>query len=241
MTTRTRSGKTFTLLFAAMLAVIALYLGFWLWQNRTPMIPGMVYFPAGAFVAGPDKRPASLHAYYLDQTEVSNAEFGEFCRATGCQAPEGAPDLPAVNVTMIQARAYATWRGKRLPTQLEWERAVRSSDGVRYPWGDADDPGLANVRDNTILLEHKVMPVQSYRPLPAYQMIGNVWEMVEGPASPDEPTAKRFEAAAGELWIQIRGGSYNTTLDEGAAFRFKVIPERYGSPEIGFRCARDRN
>lgn len=246
MAAHPRSGKNVTLLFGGVMAVIAAYLGIWLWQNRTPMVPGMVYFPAGRFLAGPDKEPAVLQAFYLDQTEVSNAEFAEFCRATGCAAPGGAPDLPVVNVTIAQARAYARWKGKRLPTQLEWERAVRSSDGVRYPWGDAEDPALANVRDNPILTEHKLMPVRSYRPLPALQMIGNAWEMVEAPATPDDVTVKQFEnlltpaATASEPWIQIRGGSYNTALRESAAFAFKAIPERYASPEIGFRCARDR-
>ncbi len=244
---RTRSGKVVTIVFTGVMAAIVIYLGFFLWRNRTPMIPGMVYFPAGRLLAGPDKQPATLEAFYLDQTEVSNAQFAEFCRATvSCPPPAADPNLPVVNVTMAQAREYAKWRGKRLPTQLEWERAVRSSDGVRYPWGDAEDPVLANVRDNPTLVEHKVMPVQSYRPLPAYQLIGNVWEMVEGPAKPDDFTLEFFghfltpAPAASEPWIQIRGGSYNTTLDQGAAFRFKVIPERYGSPEIGFRCARNR-
>jgi len=228
------------------MAAILVYLGFWLWQNRTPMIPGMVYFPAGRFLAGPDKKPTELDAFYLDQTEVSNAEFAEFCRATGCQAPQSAPDLPVVNVSVEQARAYAKWKGKRLPTQMEWERAVRSDDGVNYPWGNAEDPGLANVQDNPILLEHKPMPVTSYRPLPAYQMIGNVWEMVEGTAEPDDFTVELFAQylkpapTREEKWIQIRGGSYNTTLASSAAYKFKTIPERYGSPEIGFRCARSR-
>jgi formylglycine-generating enzyme required for sulfatase activity len=224
----------------------AAVLGVVLWTNRTPAIPGMVYFPSGSFLAGPDKKPAEVGAFYLDQTEVSNGEFAEFCRVTGCQPPVGDPGLPVVNVTVAQARAYAQWRGKRLPTQLEWERVVRSVDGVKYPWGDADDPGLANVLDNPILKDHVPMPVRSFRPLPAYQLIGNVWEMVEGEVVPDEITVGLFAnylapaPTAQEKWIQIRGGSFTTPLRDSVAYRYRVIPERYSSGEIGFRCAKSR-
>lgn len=243
-----RSGKSLTLAFVGVMFTVAVWAAYWLWIHRTPAIPGMIYFPAGAFLAGPDKKQVGLNAFYLDQAEVSNAEFAEFCRATTqCTTPEGPSDLPVVNVTIAQARAYAKWRGKRLPTQMEWERAVRSADGVKYPWGDLEDAGLANVRDNPILTEHKLMPVRSYRPLPAYQMAGNVWEMVEGKAAPEgsviDEGAQLLSPppTASEPWIQIRGGSFNTVLSAAAGYNFRVIPERYFSPEIGFRCARSRD
>ena len=85
----------------------------------------MVYIPAGSFLSGQNNTPTSLPAFYIDETEVSNAEFAEYCRAAGCTAPEGSPDLPVVRVTVAQARAFANWKGKRLPSGLEWERAAR--------------------------------------------------------------------------------------------------------------------
>jgi formylglycine-generating enzyme required for sulfatase activity len=244
----TRSGKSFTLAFVGVMVVIVVAAAYWLWIHRTPAIPGMAYFPAGVFLAGSDKKEINLGAFFIDETEVTNAEFGEYCRVTNaCKPPTEAADLPVVNITMAQARAYAKWRGKRLPTQLEWERAVRSADGVKYPWGDAEDAGLANVRDNPILLEHKLVPVRSYRPLPVYQMAGNAWEMVEDAATPDDATVELFAQyltpapSRSEPWIQIRGGSFNTPLESAVGYNFKVIPERYSSAEIGFRCARSRD
>jgi formylglycine-generating enzyme required for sulfatase activity len=242
-----RSGKAFTLVFVAVMLVVVAAAAYWLWIHRTPSVPGMAYFPGGVFLAGPDKKETKIESFYLDETEVSNAEFAEYCKATSaCTPPSDAGDLPVVNITVAQARAYAKWRGKRLPTQLEWERAVRSADGVKYPWGDSEDAGLANVRDNPILLEHKLIPVRSYRPLPVYQMAGNAAEMVEGVANPDDATVELFAQYLNppptrqEPWIQIRGGSYNTALSAAAGYSFKVIPERYSSPEVGFRCARSR-
>ena len=80
-----------------------------------------------------------MHAFYIDETEVSNADFAAYCAAAGCPAPEGAPDLPVVRVTIAQAREFAKWKGKRLPSLFEWERAARGTNGAKYPWGEADD------------------------------------------------------------------------------------------------------
>src|SRR5262249_45358111 len=141
-------------------------------------------------------------------------------------------------------RAYAHWRGKRLPTQLEWERAARGMDGIRFPWGDAEDPSRANVRDNTSLAQHVLMPVKSYKALPEYQMAGNAWEMVEGNIMPSEAAVALFSnlitppATAQEKWIQIRGGSFNTPLSAAVTYEWSPIPERFSAPDIGFRCAK---
>lgn len=205
---------------------------------QTQAIPGMIYIPAGGFLSGPQNTPASLPAFYIDEAEVSNADFAEYCRATGCAAPEGSPDLPVVRVTVAQAREFAKWKGKRLPSALEWERAARGTKGNKYPWGDAEDPSLANVAGTAL------KPVKSYPAYPEYQMAGNAWEMVEGEITPSAQAVVSFSAllkpppAADEKWIWIRGGSFNTPLAAAAGYEWSPMPERYSSSDIGFRCAK---
>lgn len=216
----THSGRFVVVVVVLLIGLISSAAGVYLWVHRVFAIPGMVYYPGGAFPFGPDNKPVNLGPFYIDEAEVSNADFAEFCRATGCVPPAGGPDLPVVNVTIEQARAFARWKGKRLPTPLEWERAARGVDAMRYPWGKEEDPKRANVLDNPTLKEHSLMPVKSFKAVPEYQMAGNVWEMLDGPD------------------IQIRGGSYNTPLAAAVTYEYRVIPERFAAPDIGFRCAR---
>jgi formylglycine-generating enzyme required for sulfatase activity/tRNA A-37 threonylcarbamoyl transferase component Bud32 len=238
------SGKRFVPVAVGIAAVILIAAMVYIWMHRTVAIPGMIYFPGGAFPFGADKKPVNLGPFYIDETEVSNADFAEFCRATGCTPPLGAPDLPVVRITVNQARAYAKWKGKRLPTAQEWERAARGVDGVRYPWGDAEDPSRANLLDNPTLTTHALMPVRSFAKMPAYQMAGNAWEMVEGPVTPSAAAVASFAAlmtpppTAQEKWIEIRGGSFNTPLPAAVTYEYSVIPERFSSADIGFRCAK---
>jgi formylglycine-generating enzyme required for sulfatase activity len=208
-------------------------------------IPGMVYLPEGAFLFGADKAPVQLHAFYIDETEVTNADFAEFCRATGCTGGRGVATLPVVDVTMMQARAFAEWKGKRLPTDREWERAARGVAGASYPWGDAEDPLRANVSDNSSLSRHELLPVRSIPAAQgAYQMVGNAWEMVDAPVTPSESAVNNLSAllnpppTAREKWIQIRGGSFSTAVADAAVYKWSQIPERFAGRNIGFRCAK---
>ena len=220
--TSTLSGRPLVIGMMAVVAVVVSAMGALLWLRKSPGIPGMIYFSAGSFRSGPDRKIVTLPAFFIDETEVSNADFADFCRANQCPAPAGPSDLPVVNVTVAQARAYAQWKGKRLPTALEWERAARGIDGYRFPWGDSEDPSRANVRDNPSLREHSLMPVRFFAASPLFQLVGNAWEIVEGAGAPE-----------------IRGGSFNTPLAEVPTSQGKPIPESYSAPDIGFRCARN--
>ncbi len=203
-----------------------------------PVIQGMIYIPAGSFLSGEQKVSTQLPAFYIDETEVSNADFAEFCTATGCPPPTAAPDLPVVSVTVAQAREYAAWKGKRLPSALEWERAARGTKGNIYPWGDAEDQRLANVSTKGL------KPVKSYAPYPEYQMAGNAWEMVDDNVVPSVGAKGAFAnlltppLTPEDKWITMRGGSFNKSLKFAAAWDFSSIPERYSSTDIGFRCAK---
>jgi len=238
------AGRPVVIGLVAVIGVLAIAAAVYLWANRVVAVPGMIYYPGGAFPFGPDNKPTNLGPFYIDETEVSNADYAEFCRATGCTPPTGAPDLPVVRVTIAQARAYAQWKGRRLPTAQEWERAARNVDAFRYPWGNEDDPKRANLLDNPTLLKHELMPVRSFAKLPEYQMAGNAWEIIDTSVVPSDAALSMFSTLVApaptreERWIQIRGGSYNTPLPAAVTYEYSPIPERFSGPDIGFRCAK---
>jgi formylglycine-generating enzyme required for sulfatase activity/tRNA A-37 threonylcarbamoyl transferase component Bud32 len=225
----------------AVLVAIAAGIAFWLLRPLpVPAVPGMVYIPAGTFLAGQDKKPATLKAFFIDETEVSN---GEFCKTMGCSIEPGLDNLPKVGITVAEARAYAKQVGKRLPTGLEWERALRGTQGALFPWGDQKDPSKANVSDNPAAT-HELMPVRSFSG-PLFNVIGNAWEMVEGPVTPSATAVAMFAtvmtppATAQEPWVTMRGGSFDRALEAGFSYDAVSIPERFSAQNVGFRCAKD--
>ena len=238
------AGRPIVLVMLAIIGVIVIAIATYLWMHRVEAIPGMVYYPGGAFPFGPDQKPVNLGPFYIDETEVSNADYAEFCRATGCASPTADPDLPVTRVTIDQARAYAKWKGRRLPTAQEWERAARGVNALRYPWGNEDDPTKANLLDNPTLQKHALMPVHSFVKTPEYQLAGNAWELIDTPVTPSDAAVGMFATlltpapTKAERWFQIRGGSYNTPLPAAVTYEYSPIPERFSGPDIGFRTAK---
>jgi formylglycine-generating enzyme required for sulfatase activity/tRNA A-37 threonylcarbamoyl transferase component Bud32 len=226
---------------AAAVVVIAGAIAFWLLRPvPAPMVPGMVYIPAGTFLAGQDKKPVGLKAFFIDETEVSNSDF---CKTMGCSVQPGQENLPKVDITVVEARAYAKQIGKRLPTSLEWERALRGTQGALFPWGDQVDASKANVSDNPAAT-HALMPVRSFTG-PPFNLIGNAWEMVEGAVTPSATAIAMFAnvmkppPTAQEAWVTMRGGSFDRALEAGFAYDAVSIPERFSERDVGFRCAKD--
>jgi formylglycine-generating enzyme required for sulfatase activity len=225
-------------------------------------LPGgvMMLVPGGPALLGGDRHSVNVPAFYIDATEVSNAAYVEFCRATGAPVPESAlahPDLPVVNVSFDQAQAFARWAGKRLPRAEEWEKAARGTSGQLLPWGDALDASRANVGGGA---GAGPQPVSSHpegrSPYGVLNQVGNVWEWVDAPVMPDqaqirnlssEPWAKILRPALSrqEKYTQIRGGSFSFLSEARLedlpqlVSDFAVLPARVGRPEVGFRCARD--
>ena len=171
----------------------------------------MVYVPAGEFLMGSSnadgeagaqekpQHPVYLDGYWIDRTEVTNAQYRKCVEAGACQEPGcwnnsdvNAPDQPVVCVSWDEAQAYAAWVGGRLPTEAEWEKAARGTDGRIYPWGNKFDGTRLNYCDRNCESAWKdtsaddgyalTAPVGSYpagaSPYGALDMVGNVSEWV---------------------------------------------------------------
>lgn len=173
---------------------------------------------------------------------------GWACTRFGRTAPV-VPEEPVVHVCFHEARAYATWAGKRLPTEPEWEKAARFDPATgrsrRYPWGDADPaPEHANLGQRHL----GPAPVGAYpagaSPLGVHQLIGDVWEWVDSgfagyPGFTAFPYREYSEVFFGGDYKMLRGGSFGT--DPAACrgtFRNWDHPVRR-QIFAGFRCARD--
>ncbi len=206
----------------------------------------MVLVPGGTFLFGKEKTPRDTPAYYVDRTAVTNASYAEFLKAANQSPPRGfksaAASLPVVNVSIKDARGFARWAGKRLPTSVEWEKAARGTDGRTYPWGDnAETKADEKIRNKA--LRPAAMETVAASPYGALQMVGNVFELVDQSMPPTPEAIQNFAAlltpkpTVDEPWCMIRGGSFKDPVPP--VFESGRIPERFHSDDIGFRCVRD--
>lgn len=210
-------------------------------QNTPEPPEGMVYVPAGEFIMGsrygdPDERPmhiASTKAFFIDKYEVSYAEYAQF--DPDFVIPEGKEDR-AVIVTWSQANAYAKWAGKRLPTEKEWEKAARGTDGRIFPWG--------NTYDNTYVVWDKTLTrggsiAQPESPYGCYDMAGSVWEWTADWYHPYPGNDVPMEQY-GEKYKVMRGGSnFNNHSFITTSHRYYVLPEKIAAYPVGIRCVKD--
>ena len=153
--------------------------------------------------------------------------------------PTGQGKFPVTGVNWADASAFARWKGKRLPTEEEWEAAARGANGFRYPWGDEWILGKANAGgENRTLIE--VGKYSSSSPFGVYDMVGNAWEW----------TSSNFKAYPGGNLPDIYKGKTNLKTIRGGSFESKkefatttyrigwsaTEAENYNS--TGFRCAK---
>jgi len=228
---------------------------------------GMVYVLGGVIRIGRDdgdknEIPAHVETvkpFFIDRTEVTNAEYLRFIEATGYAAPpswngssfpEGADAFPVTDVTWEDATAYATWAGKRLPSEVEWEFAARGPEGRLYPWGDKFRPDAANISSRAGE-KRQLSPVGQYAGgasvFGVVDLVGNAWEWTstDFAAYP----GGRVDARPGYSNLKvIRGGSYESTPQYATAtYRVGWPASRRNWPnpsqasygQTGFRCARD--
>jgi formylglycine-generating enzyme required for sulfatase activity len=230
---------------------------------------GMVLIPAGEFVMGKDEEegetadhsPAHrvhIDAFHLDRHEVTNAQYLEFCEQTDARLPEfwgmepmrsgpDFPDHPVVGVSWSEARQYAEWAGKRLPTEAEWEYAARGGlAGADYPFGDELQPTAANYWqwDELRSTGNGLMPVGSYPPngYGLYDMAGNVTEWVADAYHADyyvDSPAKNPPGPEGEKFFVIRGGGWHSGPGCIRVYFRNALPGNWRDFNVGFRCAKD--
>lgn len=201
------------------------------------------------FEAESPRRTVDLEAFWIDRTEVTNAQYQRFLEANPEHPapyldadwatpynwdqvkrtyPEGRANHPVVMVTWYDANAYCRGRQARLPTEAEWEKAARGTDGLTYPWGDEFDKDRCNIADSGI---RDTTPVGKYSPqgdspYGLADMAGNVWECV----------ADNYQGMTTRK--VLRGGSWTSSpVSARTARRFYFEPINRND-NIGFRCAR---
>ena len=222
----------------------------------------MVLIPAGPFIMGSEEygpetpqRTVDLGAYHIDRHPVTNAEYERFVDATGHgapqgwsgkQYPEGKADHPVYMVTWHDANAYATWAGKRLPTEAEWEKAARGTDGRRWPWGNEFDEAKTVVWENAMILGATTVPTTEYldgaSPYGVCHMAGQVEEWVEDWYKA-YPGSLYDSPCYGQRYKVVKGGSWFYTQQYArCAYRRCERPGAAGFADCdgpGFRCAMD--
>ena len=224
--------------------------------------------PAGLFLQGSNddrddekpRRAVPLPEFYIGQCEVTNEQFARFVaatryRAAGCwgdYAGSGRERHPVVSVTRADAEAYCRWAGLRLPTEAEWEKAARGTDGRMWPWGNTWDRNRANsvVMTDPARLS-RMLPLRGGRgtlpvglfpegasPCGALDMAGNVWEWCGTPYGPYPGNRVDHPDYARSLYVARGGGWHHDGADcMRCARRLAFINDC--SVHIGFRVCAD--
>jgi formylglycine-generating enzyme required for sulfatase activity len=240
----------------------------------------MIFIPGGQFrmgndAADPDEAPfhrVRLDPYFIDEHEITNGQYAMCVEEGECDPPNrrgatlyqsyyGEPafeDYPVIFVSWFQAQAFCAWRGGRLPTEAEWERAASFDvqQGIRhiYPWGDEFDGELLNFcdvncpdADRDITFDDgfgDTAPVGSYpegrSPINIFDVSGNVMEWVSDwydsdyyqfstDTNPQGPLEGEFKA--------LRGGSWLSSMDEARTTGRSSYHPTVSRANLGFRCA----
>jgi len=232
-------------------------------QDEKPIAEDMIRIPAGDFIRGTnsggfDEQPeARIHvdAFFIDRYEVTNGHYLAFVSATNHRYP-GPPsryaknmarmrgvNQPVVYVSWEDADAYCRWKGKRLPTEVEWEKAARGTDGRLWPWGSVQDVKAANwarVDDGFEATAPVGSMTRDVSPFGLADVAGNVMEWVTDWYAEDsyrDGIERNPTGPEHGLYRVMRGGAYTSTgSDIRITSRSKMVPD-FRDETIGFRCA----
>jgi formylglycine-generating enzyme required for sulfatase activity len=224
----------------------------------------MVWIPGGSFMMGASPEDGLIgievgvdqvprHAvyvkgFYIDRFETRVSEYREFVLKTGYHPPsvwssELGPKIEETDsvsdLSSVDAEMYCLWKGKRLPTESEWEKAARGTDGRKWPWGNDFSNGVANTLESG--LKRIVAPgtfSKDRSPYGIYDMGGNVMEWTSSwyDAYPGNPLRRE---SFGQRFKILRGGTWSESALPFArtTHRFAVIPT-LAQPDFGVRCAK---
>lgn len=188
-----------------------------------------------------------LKDYTIDKYEVSNDQYQKFVIAAKHKPPKGwegnrfpmeITNYPVVNVSYSDAEAYCKWKGKRLPTEAEWEYVARGDSKHIFPWGKKYRDGRANLRAS--LYNHPTDTGRYEKGASnsgCYEMSGNVWEWTSSWYDA-YPGSKHKDNDFGKTMKVIRGGSFQERPSRATAiFREKLLPNKV-LKTVGFRCVK---
>lgn len=195
----------------------------------------MIRIPAGTFLYGDDEERLELPEFWIGKTPVTNGDYARFTASTnreppkhwnGPTPPEPITDHPVVHVSWEDAVSFAEWAGKRLPTQEEWEKAARGTDGRRYPWGVWQE-GRCNTEEVGI---GTTSPVGQFSPMGdspygCVDMAGNVFEWTASPS---------------DKYYVLRGGSFNHIGELAQCTSCVRHKPSFSFKNLGFRVAETR-
>ena len=220
----------------------------------------MALIPGGKFIMGSNERwddeapeyIESVNKFYIDRYEVTNAEYEKFTYGTkreepyhwpNGKIPRGKKNHPVIYVSWHDASEYCKWRGKRLPTEQEWEKSARGDSGNIYPWGNT---WATNKSNHPYKGSTGTEPVGSYpngkSPYGLYDMSGNVWEWVDSFYLP-HPGNNINRGEYGMDKRVLKGGSWFDCLSYGCGLSAPTFNRSFFTPEVknnsfGFRCAK---
>ena len=246
------------------------------WQD----LDSMITIPAGPFTMGTDldradlqdkpQHTVTLPAYSIDRYLVSNAQYARFVAATkrrpplswkNGRIPQGELLYPVTMVTWYDARAYAEWAHKRLPTEAEFEKAGRGTDARRWPWGNKMDPERVNTYYNVGSASNVNALPQGASPYGVMDLSGNVDEWMADDFLPYEGSKAPYGLFQGKVSVVstaedralklseqktvdrhykvLRGGSWKGDPFSTSLFHRNYAFANYASDFYGFRCASD--
>jgi len=190
--------------------------------------------PTPVFLTELPARTVYVDSFFVDRYPVTNYQYRRFVEETGHREPWlwkdplwSQPMQPVVGVGWNDARLYAKWAGKSLPTEAQWEKAGRGVDGRWWAWGNEFVPGRCNSREYGLLRTSEVGSFDDgVSPYGCYDMCGNVWEMCEGRWQGNHPP--------------MRGGCFlgNATFVRITCRWTPEDPEN-GAHWLGFRCVKE--
>jgi len=223
--------------------------------NKLTLITG------GKFQQGPNRREVFLDPFYMAEYPVTNKQFRLFLDVTNYKptdgeahrflahwrkgrCPRALEDHPVVFVSWIDARAYCTWAGRRLPTESEWEKAARGTDGRKYPWGRQEPASIEYANYGRSLANTARVDAfpKGISPYGIHGMAGNVWEWCEDVDDPEfylrgPDRNPHHTIQPGRAACVVRGGSWMYDTRSLRTYSRSSFEPLFRMDGVGFRCA----